>query len=72
MSDWNTCRFCKKSEAGLLKYNVRHYAHPRCYIDAGKSLAELRPWQLKSFPYFLLKEKGLLPAVEKILAGERQ
>ncbi len=45
----NHCRFCGKAESGqyshsrrLLKYGTRHYAHPRCYMDAGRDLGALR------------------------------
>lgn len=63
----NTCRFCKKSEhlesaAGLVKYGVRHYAHPKCYLDAGKSLDDISDWQIGKFPHRLLKDRGLLEA----------
>ena len=57
-----TCRFCKswKDEDHMVKYSVRHYAHFDCYLDAGKSLDDLWPWQVKKFPYLLLKGRGLL------------
>lgn len=59
---WFACRFCKESadEGDLVKYGVRHYAHFKCYLDAGKRLDDLRPWQAKKFPFLLLKEYGLL------------
>ena len=57
------CRFCKQMSPdgdGLVKYGVRHYAHFKCYLDAGKSLDDLHDWQVGQFPYRLLKERGLL------------
>jgi len=69
--NWNTCRFCKGPLAPsdqLIKYGTRHYAHPKCYLDAGKSLEALPAWRLETLPYFLLKERGLLKTVETIVA----
>jgi hypothetical protein len=57
------CRFCKKSSFDgddMVKYGVRHYAHFKCYLDAGKTLDTLSAWQANNFPYFLLKDRGLL------------
>lgn len=56
----NHCRFCDSRDQSMVKYGVRHYAHFRCYLDAGKKLDDLHPWQVRHFPYFLLKERGLL------------
>lgn len=71
MADLNTCRFCKSMMSDdLVKYGTRHYAHYKCYLDAGKKLEDLRPWQVRQFPYFLLKERGLLDAAEKFIASE--
>ena len=57
-----TCRFCKESDfAGtetMVKYGVRHYAHFKCYLDAGKSLADLHDWQIKTFPAALRKSRS--------------
>jgi hypothetical protein len=44
----------------MVKYSVRHYAHFECYLEAGKSLRELRDWQVIQFPHRLLKDRGLL------------
>jgi hypothetical protein len=64
MRQYNNCRFCKKSTLessnDMVKYGTRHYAHFRCYLDAGKTLDQLSVWKVGLFPYFLLKEKGLL------------
>ena len=68
---WNHCRFCDDwRDQNLVKYSTRHYAHFKCYLDAGKPLEKLPPWQIREFPYFLLKERGLLPVVNKLL-GEK-
>jgi hypothetical protein len=56
------CRFCKgysTDGAGMVKYGVRHYAHFKCYLDAGKTLDDLHAWQVGEFPFRLLKEHGL-------------
>lgn len=58
---FNTCRFCDDfMSQNLVKYGTRHYAHFKCYLDAGKSLDDLPDWQIGLFPFFLLKERGLL------------
>lgn len=61
MTQFNHCRFCDNwRDQGLVKYGTRHYAHFKCYLDHGKKLADLPRWQVGEFPYFLLKERGLL------------
>ncbi len=73
VSLYNTCRFCKEfSRDDMIHYGVRHYAHFKCYLDAGKSLDDLHTWQLGKFPFMLLKERGLLAEVEKRQATERK
>jgi hypothetical protein len=68
----HTCRFCKKTVFGYrepyIKYSIRHYAHPSCFIEAGHTLDELSNWQLGELPFFWLKENGLLEQVEARLA----
>lgn len=63
MSCRQTCRFCgKQDHAGavtMVRYGIRHHAHYRCYLEAGKSLADLHPWQVGMFPFRLIKERGL-------------
>lgn len=62
-STLSTCRFCKGSSMdgdGMVKYGVRHYAHFKCYLEAGKTLDGLHDWQVLEFPYRLLKAHGLL------------
>lgn len=61
-----TCRFCKKFDDNLIAYGPRHYAHPACYLDAGKKLLALRPYQVGQFPYKLLKERGLLDEAARL------
>lgn len=59
-----TCRFCKESDCDgtdtMVKYGVRHYAHYRCYLDAGRLLSDLHDWQIVHFPLKALTEFGLL------------
>lgn len=67
-----TCRFCKswKDEDSMVKYGVRHYAHFRCYLEAGKKLSDLRGWQVSKFPFVLLKEKELLEAANHVISRD--
>ena len=55
----NQCRFCSDRSEPRVKYGVRHYAHFKCYLDAGKKLSDLHAWQVGEFPFRLLKERGL-------------
>jgi len=55
----NQCRFCSARTEPQVKYGVRHYAHFKCYLDAGKKLSDLHAWQIGEFPFRLLKERGL-------------
>ena len=57
----------------MVYYAIRHSAHYRCYLEAGKTLADLKPHQIRLFPYKLLKEFGLLSEAEaalKLAKGE--
>jgi hypothetical protein len=67
-----TCQFCKESDSqdNLVKYGVRHYAHFKCYLDAGKTLDTLHAWQVGKFPFFLLRDRGLLDEAEVIKAAK--
>lgn len=75
MSNWSTCRFCKETsyhpEKEGVRYAVRHFAHFKCYLDAGKSLDNLTPWQVGLFPFQLLKAKGLIDQATKITAARK-
>ena len=51
----------------MVYYAIRHSAHYRCYLEAGKTLADLKPHQIRLFPYKLLKEFGLLSEAEAAL-----
>jgi hypothetical protein len=53
------CRFCEDYTGELVKYSIRHYAHHRCYLKAGKPLNDLHDWKIVRFPYRLLEEYGL-------------
>lgn len=71
MARLNTCRFCDSMMSDdLVKYGVRHYAHYRCYLDAGKKLSDLQPWKIRKFPYLLLKERGLVAEAEAAIASD--
>lgn len=67
----NQCRFCESRDQSLVKYGVRHYAHFHCYLDAGKSLDDIWAWQVRQFPYRLLKERGLLAVASEIIEREK-
>lgn len=71
-TECRTCRFCGESapDGELVKYEVRHYAHHACYLDAGKPLRGLWAWQIHQFPYALLKARGLLPELTVIESEE--
>jgi len=75
-TNMNTCRFCGESEFGanadtrLVKYGRRHYAHHACYLDAGKLLTDLHGWQVGSFPFRLLQDRGLLEQAEHLAKAE--
>ena len=64
-----TCRFCKATlltHDPKVQYGTRHYAHHACYLDAGKSLDDLHPVEIRKFPWKLLKERGLLEHAAKL------
>lgn len=67
-----TCRVCHEAgpEYLFIKYGVRHYAHFACYLDAGKPLSDLRKWQIESFPFKVILDRGLMPEVERLTAGK--
>ena len=58
----NTCRFCGKSAAEdwLVKYGTRHYAHPTCYLDAGKKIEDLSTFQQEQFDEKMRDWTGLI------------
>lgn len=64
----HTCRFCDQygRHDDLVRYGKRHYAHPACYLDAGKALQALPAWEVAQFPWRLLKERGLLDEAEAL------
>jgi hypothetical protein len=71
MAKFNQCRFCDDwRDQGLVKYGTRHYAHFRCYLDRGKALDALPAWRVSTFPYFLLKERGLLDEARRLAGNE--
>lgn len=67
MTTFNHCRFCDDwRDQNLVRYSTRHLAHFKCYLDAGKKLEDLRPWQVGQFPHRLLKERGLLELAARL------
>lgn len=68
----HTCRFCKghiASDDGV-HYAAKHWAHFHCYLDAGRKLADLpSPAQIGSFPWKVLRERGLLAEADALTAG---
>ena len=61
MTGYCNCRFCKKPSIdgdGMVKYGVRHHAHFKCYLDAGKSLRDLHDWQIIQLLQHELEEAG--------------
>jgi hypothetical protein len=53
-----------------VKYGTRHYAHHhQCYLDSGKPLTDLHVWQLESFPWRLIVDRGpeFVAAFEQLL-----
>lgn len=62
-----TCRFCGEfdNDDRMVRYSTRHLAHFSCYLDR-KPLSDLKPWKIRTFPYKLLKERGLLDEAMKL------
>lgn len=68
---YNHCRYCEDwRDQNLLHYSTRHYAHPKCWLDRGRTLSEL-PWhQIERIPYFLLKERGSLDEATRLIEAK--
>ena len=68
----STCRFCGEivRSGASVKYAVRHYAHFHCYLDAGKNLEALHEWQIKRFPWKVLRNRNLLARAEDLTEPE--
>jgi hypothetical protein len=71
MQEWMTCRFCGKTahHGSMVKYGVRHYAHHDCYLDH-RDLSQLYPWQIRRFPWQVLKERGLTDKAAALIEEE--
>jgi hypothetical protein len=58
----STCRFCKGSDEHMMvKYEVRHYAHAKCGLEAKgvAFFAYLTDWQCYAqFPYMAAVDAG--------------
>src|SRR6476660_1919522 len=70
----NICRFCGKPDWPMLHYSVRHYAHPRCFVAAGKDVAELSAIEVARLRRYLLENAGILEIWRKLddLEKERE
>jgi hypothetical protein len=65
-----TCRICHGhigDDDPVIRYGIRHYVHPTCYLNDDRPLTALSPGQLRQLPYFLLEQKGLLDEVKRLL-----
>ncbi len=68
MMRFNTCRICgkdnydKSNPYDLIKYGVRHYAHPDCGLQrfGAAFFDRLQPWELELFPALAADSVGLL------------
>lgn len=70
----NTCRLCRDWHGTLVKYGVRHYAHPECALTRwGAAFFEkLSPWQLRQFPVLVAHKHNVLLALEEGIAKFRE
>jgi hypothetical protein len=75
--DLHTCRLCGEWETDLqtgpmVKYSIRHYAHLRCGIERwGREWLDSQPaWVLKTFPFFLCRDLGILDYLRARVAQE--
>ena len=66
----NTCRLCGKSEwthnSTMIKYGVRHYAHPDCALRkwGAAFFDRILPWQARNFPYLIAVDFGVEKALK--------
>ena len=71
----SVCRFCgnsdREDEYGLelIKYGVRHHAHPDCLLNAkgAQAFEILHQWQLEQFPALAAHRAGLLGVLREKL-----
>ena len=65
----NACRVCKMSDGAsrMIKYSVRHYAHPKCALErwGAKFFDRLTPWQLSQFPAPIAAKAGLFDELKR-------
>lgn len=75
-----TCRFCGKDDGedehglDLVRYGVRHHAHPDCLLKA-KGVGAwqlLHDWQLEQFPFFAAKHAGLADSLGEAIRGRKE
>ena len=73
----STCRFCRERDPGanVIKYGLRHYAHPQCLLDAKGGALGFVPllhlWQLDQLPWDFVKKNHLGPFIEGKRVEER-
>jgi hypothetical protein len=76
----STCRFCGKDDREdehglkLIKYGVRHYAHPDCALKAKGAgfWTLLHDWQLESFPALAAARAGLFESLREAIRGRKE
>ncbi len=76
----NHCRFCGLGGGedahglALIKYGVRHYAHPDCLLAAKglETWSLLHDWQLDNFPYFAARRAGLARSLVEAIRSRKE
>lgn len=71
----NVCRFCEKYDhedkygLALIRYGVRHYAHPDCLLNAkgARAFEKLDDSQIKQFPALAAHRAGVLDVLREEL-----
>lgn len=74
--EYRHCQVCKQgcNSDALIKYSVRHYAHPECAMKKWGSafFDRLTPWQCAHrFPYLVAAKAGHSKALEARAALDR-
>lgn len=69
-----TCYLCGKvaKRGDLIRYTIRNYAHPRCFLVWGgpKALQKLTKSTVEDLPMKLVREFGLEQSAHNILEGK--
>ena len=72
------CRFCRQSDddhgLDLIKYGVRHYAHPDCLLAqrGANAWTVLHDWQLDNFPVLAASRHGLFDSLADAIRGRNE